>query len=116
MKTHSFVKEGYGWYIDLPEYIEKGGSKGDLAMVAGADTMLDLISQGAKKVTITMDTKPFEKGDELTLVEELGPGGGGNYIMRSFEGKEINHKMWLCDVTTFVFGSIPPKIFVRKEK
>lgn len=48
MKTHTFYKDEYGgWYMDLPEYLEQGGSKGDLAMVAGADTMLDSIAGAA---------------------------------------------------------------------
>lgn len=29
MKQHRFLKEGSEWYIDLPEYLEQGGSKGD---------------------------------------------------------------------------------------
>lgn len=44
MKVHRFVREDNSWYIDLPEYIEQGGSKGDLEMVSGADTMLDIIA------------------------------------------------------------------------
>ena len=46
MQTHRFYKEEHGgWYIDLPAYLEQGGAKGDLAMVAGADTMLDIMAR-----------------------------------------------------------------------
>lgn len=34
MKRHTFVRE-FGWYIDLPEYLEQGGVKGDPAMGGG---------------------------------------------------------------------------------
>jgi hypothetical protein len=46
MNIYSFIKEGRDWYIDLPEYLETGGNKGDLQMVEDADQMLDFISGG----------------------------------------------------------------------
>ncbi len=98
----------------MPAYLEQGGAKGDLAMVAGADTMLDIIAQGRREVTVTLDTEPFERADELRLVR-LAEGDGGYYFMPSFEGKEVNHEMWLCGVTEFVFGGMPERIFVREE-
>jgi hypothetical protein len=117
MQTHTFYKEPHGgWYIDLPQYLEQGGSKGDLAMVAGADTMLDFIAQGSTRVTITMDTHPFGGADELQLLRVSDPlMGGGDYFMPVFEGQEVNHQMWLCGVTEFVFGNIPERIYVRRE-
>lgn len=116
METHTFYKEDYGgWYIDLPEYLEQGGSKGDLAMVAGADTMLDIIANGEKKVTITIDTQPFEGADELLLTKLCEPSvGGGYYLLKWFEGKKVNHEMWLCAVTEFVFQAIPERIYIRR--
>ena len=41
MKSYKFIKTGLDWYIDLPEFLEQGGSIGDLQMVDGADKMLD---------------------------------------------------------------------------
>ena len=52
MASYTFIKESSGWYIDLPEYIEQGGNKGDLAMVEGADTMLDIMSGGNPVITL----------------------------------------------------------------
>ena len=115
MKQHKFVREGSGWYIDLPEYLEQGGSKGDLAMVAGADTMLDAIAGEDDSVTLLLDTQPFPGADELSLTQVCEPAmGGGYYLLKEFEGKVISHNMWLCDVTTFVFGTLPPKIFIKR--
>ncbi|HEV7330993.1 MAG TPA: DUF6717 family protein [Flavisolibacter sp.] len=115
MKQHRFYREGGGWYIDLPEYLEDGGSKGDLAMVAGADTMLDIVAGTNKDVTLQMDVQPFEGGDELRLTQLCEPSmGGGYYYMKSFEGNEVAQSMWLCDVTTFVFGYMPERIYVKR--
>jgi hypothetical protein len=40
MQIQTFIKEDNQWFIDLPEYLANGGAKGDLQMVAGADTNL----------------------------------------------------------------------------
>ncbi|SRR5258705_13993397 len=114
MKQHRFVREGKGWYIDLPGYLEEGGNKGDLEMVSGADTMLNIIAEGKDEVTLQIDTSPFEDSDELLLTELCDPIlGGGYYHMKQFENKEVNKDLWLCDVTRFVFGDIPQKIYIR---
>jgi hypothetical protein len=115
MKTYRFIKEGRDWYIDLPEFIENGGSKGDLQMVEGADKMLDVISEGKDEVSLFIDEVSFEGSDELILTERCDPYiGGGYYILKIFEGKEINQNMWLCAVTEYVFGNLPEKIFIKK--
>ncbi len=103
------------WFIDLPAYIAGGGDKGDLQMVAGADTMLDVMAAGKDQVTIAMDTSPFNGADELILLEHCDPIlGGGFYLMPSFEDKKVDQQMWLCAVTEFVFGYMPEKIFVKR--
>lgn len=110
MQQHRFIREGSGWYIDLPAYLEQGGSKGDLQMVAGADTMLDIIAGRDSEVNLQIDTQPFDGADELILTERCDPIlGGGYYYMHSFEGKEVSKNTWLCEVTSFVF-----MIFLKK--
>lgn len=115
MKQHRFVREGMAWYIDLPEYLNQGGDKGDLQMVSGADTMLGIIADKENEVALQIDTEPFEGADELLLTEICDPIlGGGFYHMKQFENKAVNKDLWLCDVTRFVFGNIPGKIYIRK--
>ncbi len=116
MYTHTFNKEASGWYIDLPEYIAAGGSKADLAMVDGADTMLDIIAEGASSVRLDFDDKEFVGSDKLVLIEKCDPYiGGGNYIMPQWEGRSLDQRLWLCGVTEFVFGYIPEAIFVKRR-
>ena len=116
IKVHQFYKTGSEWYIDLPEFLEQGGSVGDLQMVDGADTMLDLMVGDAGLVTLHISTHPFAGADVVELIEKCDPYiGGGNYIMRAYEGNKVNRQMWLCQVTAFVFGDIPEKIFVKRE-
>jgi hypothetical protein len=113
--TYSFIRENGRWYIDLPEYLAQGGSKSDLEMVAGADDVLDIMADGENKVTLMISTEPFENAELLELVELCDQNiGGGYYIMPVLEGSFMNKRMWLCDVTLFVFGDIPDRIYIRK--
>jgi hypothetical protein len=116
LKTYKFVKTGDEWFIDLPEYIEQGGSASDLQMIDGADTMLDVMADKSASVTLTLSREPFDGADELVLTEKCDPDiGGGYYLMKRYKGQEINQSMWLCHVTEFVFGDLPERIFVRQE-
>ncbi|MFD2247487.1 DUF6717 family protein [Pontibacter ruber] len=103
----TFHKEPHGtWYIDLPAY---PGPKGDLAMVAGADDMLDHLAKGRTRVVVEMSEKPFDGALAMEQVKAGEPGGGAYY-------KPIDHKIqsvWLCDVTTFALGHFPEKIYFR---
>ena len=115
MQQHRFLREGTEWFIDLPAYLEGGGQKADLQMVAGADVMLNVIAGTDSKVELQMDTQPFAGADELILTEQCDPVlGGGYYHLRMFEGREVVQDMWLCEVTRFVFNDIPPQIFIKR--
>jgi len=115
MKIHRFVREGMEWYIDLPEYLAQGGDKGDLQMISGADTMLDIIAETENEVTLQINTEFFDGADELVLTELCDPIlGGGYYHMKKFENKSVNKDLWLCDVTRFVFGNIPDRIYIKR--
>lgn len=117
MKQHHFVREDGRWYIDLPEFLAQGGDKADLEMISGADTMLNIIAGEKDKATLQIDIEPFESANELLLTELCDPIlGGGYYHINQFENKEVNQDLWLCDVTRFVFGDIPKKIYVKRIK
>lgn len=111
MKTLKFYKEIDGsWFVDLPEW---EGSKADLQMVAGADTMLDMIAEGEKEVRLNLSEKHFNNSDVLefkSMAEDLG--NGAYYKFEKYKGIEINHDVWLCDVTLEVFGHFPKQIFI----
>lgn len=115
METHRFYKEGASWYIDLPEYLAQGGSPGDLQMVEGADKMLEVMAGGGKEVLLTISAVLFEGSDELELTQKCEPYiGGAYYILKQYEGQNINQHMWLCQVTEFVFGTLPERIYIKK--
>lgn len=122
MKTHRFYKEQGIWYIDLPEFLEKGlGTKGNLMMVGGSDTFLDHLSGNTNEVTVTFSNTEFKDAtyslkrtrlghDEeyLNRVGHAQVDGGAYYICN-----ENNHELWLCPVTKYVFmADYPNQIYV----
>lgn len=115
MKSYKFIKTGQGWFIDLPEFIEQGGSEGDLQMVEGADTMLDTIAKGSNNVQLIISKEPFEGADKLILTEKCDPYvGGGYYLLKYYNGIEINQTIWLCGVVEFVFKEVPQEIYLKR--
>jgi hypothetical protein len=63
----------------LPEFLEAAGSKGDLQMVLGADTMLDIISNGAAEVSLVLAREPFQGAERLIITERCDPARGNIY-------------------------------------
>jgi hypothetical protein len=108
--THTFTKDAQGWYISsIPE--PHPFSRGALAMVAGADTFLDILAQGEDKVTLNLSTEYQNEGWEKlerTTIHDLGI-NGADYIIRNYMNIPYNHEMWLCPVTLWVFGGKYPK-------
>ncbi len=111
IRTFRFYKEPDNrWYVDLPEW---EGDKFDLEMVAGADTMLNIISEDQNNVWLTLSEEFFEGADKLEFVRlESKWDNGAYYKLDTYKGLEINLEMWLCDVTKFVFGDFPKEIFL----
>ncbi len=115
MKTVLFYKEinTNRWYIELPEW---NGPKSDLEMVAGADTMLDLMSDGGYEVLMNISETEFENSNKLDIIrlttDDIGE--GALYKIEKYMGIEFNLEVWLCDVTKFVLGYFPNIIYLRK--
>ena len=111
MKSFKFYKEyNNRWYVDLPEWT---GSKDELEMIMGADDMLNIISQGEDTILLTISLEPFEESNTLEKIEDTPGIGGAFYLMKSYKGLEYNLKLWLCEVTRFVFGIIPENLYIK---
>jgi len=129
--TKRFYKENGMWYIDLPEFLEAGlGTKNNLLMVAGADTLLDILTDNGTEVTIEFGNERFdgsnvqldmkEMGKDQTLLDAVGhaPVDYGAYYSAyntQWLGYEFKlSSVWLCPVTEYVFGGgYPERIYLR---
>jgi hypothetical protein len=100
MKNYRFNKEQNNWYIDLPNW---EGTKAELQMVGGADTLLDKLSNNGDTVNISLSIeKECPDGYEtLKRVIQTPPNGCIYHLGIK--------PVWLCDVTKFVFDGIFPK-------
>ena len=117
MRTFKFYKTEVGrWYVDIPDW---EGSVDDLEMVAGADLFIEILSDGEQTVNVTLSTVEFEGADILEF-QTLGDlrswelGEGAWYKLISYMGIDYELKMWLCDVTKFVFDGFPKNIYFSK--
>ena len=110
IREFKFYKDIGGWFVDLPGW---EGTKSDLAMVSGADTMLDIISQGENDIMVLLSTEEFDGSNRLEFLRESPEMGEGSwYLMKTYIGIEYNLELWLCDVTKFVFGNFPKNIYI----
>jgi len=112
MDKYRFYKEVNNWYVDLPSW---EGSKSDLLMIGGADTMLDILSDNGTQVLTLISRTNFEGASELNFVksaiEDIGE--GSYYNFEKHNGETINLSVFLCDVTLFVFGEFPKQLFIQ---
>lgn len=104
----SFYKTQGSWFADLPDYIEQGGTEADCLMVAGADTWLDKLSGGKDTISLLISDKgPLREKMERHEEDEFG----ATYVAHTYEDEDINHQLWLCPVTLFVFNKYPKTIY-----
>jgi hypothetical protein len=109
-KTLSFYKENGIWFADLPQFLDAGlGTKANLMMVDGADTFLDHVSNIQNRATLKISTSQFEDSIGHAKVNY-----GAYYKVDQFKGALINHQLWLCPVTEYVFeGYYPQTIYIK---
>ena len=101
MKNYRFNKEEGCWYIDLPNW---DGTKAELKMVAGADTLLDQLSNNGNTVEVVLSTeKEITMFGFQTLKRIIQTPPNGCVYHLGFT------PVWLCNVTKFVFDGIFPK-------
>ena len=125
-----FYKENNIWYIDLPEFLEEGmGSKANLMMVDGADTLLDILSNNGSEITLPLSTFPFagwttwleldKSGKNQELLDAIGHApvnNGAYYNTILIDNVKKTHSVWLCPVTEYVFdGEYPKDIYLKKS-
>ena len=109
--TFRFYKdEDNRWYVDLPKYIEEGGDKADLEMIAGADEMLDILSHNGNETTLHISEEKKECRVTLTLLKAHEGLEGSDY-MAVTENRTL--QIWLCAMMLYVYGYYPPMLYIN---
>lgn len=113
-----FNKEKNGcWYMDFPYW---PFSHDNLAMVSGADKMLELLSDGYLTVEITVipsNKRELHDGYIELVQTEKSLLGGSTYETEwePFTTRFKRNTVWICPVTLFVLGRYPKYLYVRKQ-
>lgn len=106
---HTFKKDADGWAIILFPF-----DRASRAMVSGADTFLDILSQREDTVILNLSTEYQNEGwEKLEKVKTRGLLSGADYIIRNYKGIPYNHEMWLCALVLAVFKHYPETIFFQ---
>lgn len=127
----TFYKDKDGWFIDLPDLIKNGTfTKENLAMVLGADTLLDKLWKirggwDDNEVIVRFEKEPFDVApgsytdklirddigyDKDKLMAVNHPVQTGGYYHTESDG----HKLWLCSVCAYLFhGIFPETIYIQ---
>ena len=102
-KSLRFYRSGTEWFADVPQH-----TKAENQMVAGADTLLDRVSNGAGEVFVVLSSdipNPGEWKLHLHLVEH--DKYGATYKVKA-AGQDGTQLAWLCNVMHTVFGGEHP--------
>lgn len=116
MRTYRFYKNELGWFIDLKWF---PFNKAWLAMIAGADTLLDKLAKGQDEVTLKIASSPIPYSDGVLIKKP-------DFQYTLFSGRFYNalpgytnvdefrvDSVWLCAVTLWVFLKYPKKIYYK---
>ena len=116
MREYRFYKDKeLGWFIDLPKF---PFNKAWLAMVAGADLLLDKLAEGNDEITLGISSRKMDNFDNVIIREhKLGlmrgatyTGGTSSLIPTSEIGE---NRLWLCPATLWVFWRYPKEIYFK---
>ena len=109
-----FYKEDHMWFVDLPQW---KGAKWNLLMVQGADTLLENLNQGTDDVVIDFALKREYLVDDTEIIHLKGTKDRlpeGRYY--DYELGNVEWRLWLCDVSAFVFGYHPDNIYFKQVR
>lgn len=102
-KTFEFVKVGGVWFYWWSDF---DGDPGELAMVGGADDLLDSLDDRFVRLQM-VDTSVAKI--VLSKIEE--DENGATYLCKS---KNYNDRVWICPVTLLVFNEYPQNIYLSE--
>ena len=116
-KKITFLKDNAGWYADME------GTRGQNAMVSGADTMIEMLSNGGNRVEMVFSSDVENPGKYVMKLHrvEHDPCGATYYVSGGNAGTAPRFRgllglplAWLCNQThRFIGGEHPKDIYVH---
>lgn len=115
MFTGVYYKIGKSWFLDLPEYLEKGGNVDDLERIGGFHDLLELAANGSNSIVLNYDVEYFEGADIAELKGLSGENTGGYYYLKQFEGREVDLEIWVNKIAYESVTDLPQYIYIKKQ-
>lgn len=111
---YRFYKDELGWFIDIKYF---PFSRAWLAMIQGADELLDLLSEGNNEVWLEFSRSTFDNHDGiLHRMHRLGLTKGAVYRSDSHTVQNTifeKDQLWLCPATLWIFFNYPKRIYYK---
>ena len=104
MRFNFYKSEENRWYVNLPDY---PGPIDELEMVAGADVMLDMLSEHDNRISLEVSEKKLKCDAYLKYKPESGEG----IYEAHLDG--VEYMIWLCKVMLYVFGCYPENLYIK---
>lgn len=114
MKAVTYYKFGNLWFVDCPEYLEKGGKAENLEKIGSFHDFLEFVAQGETTLVFHMSDAPFDDSDILERTGCSGDGSGGYYQISSFKNVPVDFEIWFNDVLLSSFGRFPERLYINK--
>lgn len=104
-----FKKNSGLWYSDIKNWPK--AFEANQLMVCGADKLLEHLSQGHAYITLNIQTSAPHDAGYFCLEKIDEDSMGGTYRLCDYP--EFDRTVWLCNVTKFVMGEHPDKIWFK---
>ncbi len=104
-----FKKKHGEWYSDIKNW-PKAYEENQL-MVCGADKLLEHLSGGHSYIMMNIKTSDPHDEEYICLDKIKEDSAGGTYRLCNYPAFE--RTVWLCNVTKFVMGEHPQKIWFK---
>jgi hypothetical protein len=114
MHTVTYYKFGSKWFIDCPDYIDKGGNADDLEKIGSFHEFLEFASQGETTVVFLLNETPFDHADVLERTGFSGDDTGGYYQITSFNSQPVDFELWFNEVCITEKQHLPERFYIRK--
>lgn len=111
MLTAKFYKIANCWYLDNPEFLEKGGNPEDLECIGGMHDLLEYVSDDQSFVTLLLGFEPFEAADEGVLVATSGGNTGAYYQVHTLNGQVVDLEIWVDGIFFLQYPELPLRIY-----
>lgn len=110
----TYYKFGNRWFLDNPDYIEKGGDPDDLERVGAFNEMLDLVAEGETSVTFQLGFQPFDVAESAELTGTSGDNTGAYYAIKTLGAKTVDIELWLNTSLYYKDSELPTHLYFKK--